>query len=213
VVLLGVVHDHPASIYRVQQRVEALDPDVLALELSPMAVPLFEQHAAVEQTPPVLGGEMSAAIQAASCARIAGIDGPSPRFLGRLFRTLHRETGSPEAVSAVSKRVVSVTKHALLCRLAAILAASTGLRVEVGETVAHDCTWRDDPETQAADETRQIQQAETLLKTLARPEASVCRARARETHMADRLSTLRERGDVVAVVGVGHLDAVAERID
>jgi pheromone shutdown protein TraB len=213
VILLGVVHDHPASIYRVQKRVEALEPDVLALELSPIAVPLFEQYASVEQTPPVLGGEMSAAIQTASCDRIVGIDGPSTRFLGRLLHTLLREEGSPAAISAVSKRAASVTKYALLCRLAAHLAAATGMRVEVGGSTSHDCTRRDEPAVQAAEEHRQIRQAETLLETLSRSDASTYRARAREAHMVNRLSALRADGDVAAVIGVGHLDAVADRLD
>lgn len=212
IVLLGVVHDHPASIYRVRQNIDAIDPDLLALEVSPIAVPLFEQYAAVERTPPALGGEMSAAIQAADSPEIVGIDGPSTRFFGRLVRTLLRETDSPEAVRTISKRTASVTKYALLCRLGAVLAASTGLRVAVGDASTHDCGWTDEPQEQAADERRQIRQAETLLKTLARPDASDYRAKTREAHMADRLSMLRDDGDVAAVVGVGHLDAVADRL-
>jgi hypothetical protein len=35
VVLVGVVHDHPASVFRVTRLVERFAPDVLALELPP----------------------------------------------------------------------------------------------------------------------------------------------------------------------------------
>jgi pheromone shutdown protein TraB len=45
VVLLGVVHDHPASVHRVRTVVESLDPAVLGLELPPLVTPLFEQFA------------------------------------------------------------------------------------------------------------------------------------------------------------------------
>jgi len=213
VTLVGVVHDHPASIHRVQRCIDALDPDVLALELAPIAVPLFEQYARQgERTPPVFGGEMSAAIQAASCDRVVGIDGPSLPFLGRLLRSLVGDTRSVETVSAVARSLVSVSKDALLCRLAAIVTTWTGVRMEVSPPVSHDCSRTDDPETQAARERRQIRRARATLHAFEPSEASDCRARTREAHMSDRLSTLRSDGDVVAVVGISHLDAIADRL-
>ena len=60
VTLVGVVHDHPASSYRVRQVVEDVDPEVLALELPPISIPLYEQYASSDRNPPVFGGEMSA---------------------------------------------------------------------------------------------------------------------------------------------------------
>jgi hypothetical protein len=39
-----------------------------------MSVPLFEQYAETDRTPPVFGGEMSAAIQAAAPDTTVGID-------------------------------------------------------------------------------------------------------------------------------------------
>ena len=41
VTLLGVVHDHPASVARARIVAEAMGPDVLALELPAAAVPLY----------------------------------------------------------------------------------------------------------------------------------------------------------------------------
>ncbi|ELY94043.1 hypothetical protein [Natrialba taiwanensis] len=43
--LLGVVHDHPASINRVMRVADAVDPAVLALELPPAALPLYRVYA------------------------------------------------------------------------------------------------------------------------------------------------------------------------
>jgi hypothetical protein len=45
VTLVGVVHDHPASVARVRAVVARRRPDVVALELPPLAVGLYEAHA------------------------------------------------------------------------------------------------------------------------------------------------------------------------
>ncbi len=89
VTLVGVVHDHPASVARVRSTVETTEHATLALELPPLALPLFEEYADDARTPPAFGGEMSAAIQA-SDARAVGIDGPSRRFLRTLARHVSR---------------------------------------------------------------------------------------------------------------------------
>ena len=75
VLLVGVVHDHPASIARVVRMVETFPPDTLALELPPLAMPLFRRYAADSQQPPRLGGEMSAAIQSTDAGHDRGPDG------------------------------------------------------------------------------------------------------------------------------------------
>jgi len=93
-----VLHDHPASTYRVRTLIGRVDPAVLALELPPLALPLYDQYATDERTPPTLGGEMSAAIQAADADRVAGIDGPTPGFLRRVASGLHRADASAETV-------------------------------------------------------------------------------------------------------------------
>jgi hypothetical protein len=95
VVLVGVVHDHPASVARVHRVVEATQPDVLALELPPLAVPLYEAHAAEGETPPALGGEFSAAVQAASTDDVVGIVRPSVGFTRTFLRRLSRERAAP----------------------------------------------------------------------------------------------------------------------
>lgn len=48
VILVGVVHDHPASIHRVRTIIDTLEPEVLGLELPSLATPLFEQFAGGE---------------------------------------------------------------------------------------------------------------------------------------------------------------------
>lgn len=220
VVLVGVVHDHPASVVRVRSLLEAETPAVLALELPPLAVALFEHYAADGATgagddgsaPPRFGGEMSAAVHAADGVRVAGIDGPATGFLRHLVGALREEAASASTVRSTVRRVASITRHAVGCRLAASLHAHTSLRVEVDSPTPHDVGWSDAPERQAADERRHVRRARSVMSAFQRTPASRCCETAREAHMAERLEGLREDGDVLAVVGVGHLDAVRERL-
>lgn len=213
VVLTGVVHDHPASAYRVQTIVDAVEPAVLALELPPLAVPLYRRYADDTRTPPDAGGEMSAAIQAASTDTVVGIDGPSRPFLWRLARTLHREDIEPSSVRPLLRGLGSVSIHAVACWLAAGLGRRAPRWLPVDDPVRHDCDPHDTPGQQAADERAQIRRAETVSTVFGQPGAVAIRDDTREAHMADQLATLRQKGTVVAVVGMGHLDPVAERLE
>ncbi|QIO21833.1 hypothetical protein [Haloarcula sp. JP-L23] len=212
VVLVGTLHDHPASAHRVQSVVERESPAVLALELPPLAVPLFEHHATDTMTPPTFGGEMSAAIQAADGAEVVGVDGPSLAFLGRVVATLHRERASLTTVRSTARSVLSLTKTALTRRVAAAFTALTALQMTVDVPTVYDAGWSDDAERQAADERALMETAEAMRSAFDPPPAADVRTTARERHMADRLTTLRARGDVVAVVGQGHVDAVAAHL-
>ncbi len=214
--LVGVVHDHPASTYRARRVVEELDPAVLALELPPISIPLFETYAATERSPPVFGGEMSAAIQAAAPDTAVGIDRPTGGFFQQLGRRILQERPEAETVRSVLSSVLSTTKHALLCRFAAVLAARTSVRLEVDLPTAHDIDWTDSPEEQALDEHKQVRRSRSFMnafRTADRSRATHLEDAAREADMATRLSALRERGDVVAVVGIDHLDSLVERLD
>ena len=210
-VLVGVVHDHPASAYRVKSIVESVDPDVVGVELPPLALPLYERYADVGETPPTFGGELSTAIQATN-GEVVGIDGPSLRFLGRLGRTLYREDVTRSTVSKVLESVGTVTRNAIDCRIAATRMKWSDSQFRVGSPVDHDCEWGDDPREQARDEREQFRRARAVASALGTPEAVRLRETIREDHMAARLETLRRESTVVAVVGLGHLDPLAERL-
>jgi len=207
VVLVGVLHDHPASVYRVRTVVEAVDPDALALELPPLAVPLAAHHAADERTPPALGGEMSAAVQAAGTDRVVGIDGPSVGFLRYLAAELYAEGAAPATVRRAAASLRSVTSRAVTRRATASVAALTAVQVAVDPPTTYDTGRADDPAHQAAEERRRVDTAQSMLQAFRPPPAAAIRRAARERYMADRLGALA--GDVVAVVGLAHLDAVA----
>jgi len=212
VTLVGVVHDHPASVYRVRRVLEAREPDVLALELPPISLSLFEAYARDVRTPPVFGGEMSAAIQAADTDEVVGIDGPTMAFTLALARTLVRERASQSTVRSVIRGLYSVSKDAVRCRLAGTIAALTSVRLEVNTPLVYEVTRDDDPAIQAADERTQVRRARAVMDAFEPSRAVQFRDTTREAHMADQLIRLRQHGNVVAVVGRGHLDAVIDRV-
>ena len=209
ITLVGVVHDHPASVHRVRSLVETIAPETVALELSPLALPLFEAYADDERTPPAFGGEMSAAIQAADC-EVVGIDAPNASFLRRLFARIREERPGRDTVVRVLRGVAGVTKHALTCRVGASVARWTGRTLELDRPVDHECTRRDPPTAQADDERKQASQSLSLLRAFETPEPMHLRDATREECMAARLRELSADGNVVAVVGIDHLDGVSD---
>ncbi|WP_418285712.1 hypothetical protein [Halorubrum sp. DTA46] len=212
VTLVGVVHDHPASVFRVRTVVTDRVPDVLALELPPLSLPLFERYAEDTRTPPVFGGEASAAIQASTTDRVVGIDGPTLPFLRRLAVTLYRKGGSIGTVRGILHGLASVTKNTLRCRLAGSLAAVTSIRLEVDSPVTYATSRVDSPERQAENEHSQITRARAVMDAFEPSRAASFGDDVRETHMADRLAEFRNDGDVVAVVGRHHLEPIAEQL-
>ncbi|PSP66935.1 hypothetical protein BRC70_08630 [Halobacteriales archaeon QH_6_68_27] len=212
VTLVGVVHDHPASIYRVRRTVETVEPDILAVELPPLAVSLYETYADDDESPPAFGGELSAAIEAAGTDDIVGIDGPSPGFVRELGTWLVRERASRRTVTRSLRSLASITKTALPCRVAAAVTRHSSLRVAVGSGTSHETNLEDPPAEQAADERRQIRTAVSVMDAFETP-SSRSRSESRERHMADRLASVRMRGDVVAVVGAGHFDPLCNHIE
>jgi len=219
-VVVGVVHDHPASVYRAGRVVEAAGPDVVAVELPPLALELFESLPPAAADPDATGdstgddanrpNEMSAALAAADGARTVGIDGIDPGFLRGLAGLLRREGATLDTVGDVARSVVGVGQQTLACSVAA----------RRGDTPDHDriprggadyeVTAADPPVVQAEDERRHRSRSRSLLRAIERPHADRLLDAAREDAMARRLARRLEEGTVVAVVGFEHLDPVAD---
>lgn len=210
VLLVGVVHDHPASTYRVASILETVTPDVLALELPPLAVPLFRMYARDVYTPPRMGGEMSTAIQAASDVESVGIDAPNRTYLRMLVGSLTDGPNPASVIPPVLKDVVSSSVQALSCRLGALVGAITPLRLRVYSPIQYDSTLLDSPATQAAQENDHLSQQEAFLQAIQVPRSIQVIDRAREESMVARLRNLRLDGDVVAIIGMEHLDTVEQ---
>ena len=208
--LVGVVHDHPASVHRARAVVRERDPATVALEAPPLAVPLYRAYARGSRTPPTFGGEMSAAAQAArECdADVVGVDAPTADFFARLARNCWAERASLDTLRRVASGVTSVTRHAVVCRAAAAVADRSALRVEVDDPIDHDCDRSDPPEVQARDERRQARRSQSLLRAFDPPRPVQLRDETREECMADRLGSLGD-GETVAILGLDHLDGVA----
>jgi len=212
ITLVGVVHDHPSSVFRVGTIVDREQPDVLALELPSVAVPLYEQYARSQTSPPEYGGEFSRAVQAASTEDVVGIDGPSLGFLRDLVSRLVANRASPETLKRSLHSIASVTRTAVACRLAASVRAWTSRSLSVGSPVTHDISSADHPDAQVADEKRQIRAAVAVQNAFQGTRSSQCRAATREQYMVEQLSSARTRGNVVAIIGAGHFDPITDRL-
>ena len=209
VLVVGVVHDHPASLFRVAHLVETARPAILALELPPLAVPLFRSYARDGRTPPPLGGEMSGAIQAAGDARGVGIDGPSLRYLWVLAGRVGTDTS---VVRAVVRDTLGDVRQAVTTRIGAVVGRYTPLRAQVYDHIGYEVTMFDSPAEQAAHELAHVERQRTFMRAVQVPAGRRAVDDAREATMLGRLRTLRRQGDVVAVVGLDHLDTLGDRL-
>jgi len=213
VTLVGVVHDHPASAFRVRTVVTDRDPDHPCARTAAALAPFFRAVCRGYSHSAGVRRRASAAIQASSTAdHVVGIDGPTLPFLRRLAATLYHEGGSIETVRGVFDGLVSVTKNTLRCRLAGSLAAMTSIRLEVDSPVTYAIDRVDSPGRQAENERHQIARARAVMdafEPLGRLRSvTTCARRTWPT-----ASPFRDDGDVVAVVGRHHLDSVAEQLD
>ncbi|MCU4927069.1 hypothetical protein OB905_13955 [Halobacteria archaeon AArc-dxtr1] len=217
VILVGAVHDHPASVARVERVTERVRPSTLALELPPAAVPLYRTYARDGDSPPEFGGEMSAAIAAAAPeTTIYGIDAPNWSFCRRLFARLVADRVSPSTAKRVVSGLTDATRDALTCRVAATLSHATSVSVVSDDPIEYGCD-SDDPLEQADHERAHVAGVQALLGGVDPDgDRSALRYRdeTRERCMGDRLNDLRSTDDrpVVAVVGIDHLDPLYEAL-
>jgi pheromone shutdown protein TraB len=207
VLLVGVVHDHPASVTRVTRVLELVDPETLAVELPPLAMPLFEQYADDPHRPPRLGGEMSAAIQGTDSPAV-GIDAPTRTYFSRLVERVRDERPSRGVPSRLVRDLGSAVAHALACRVASVLADYTPLRLRVYDPIVHSCSLVDTADVQAADERAFLDRRDALFRAVRPPTSTRLIDGAREAAMSDLLDRARREGSVIAVVGMEHLDDV-----
>lgn len=205
--LVGVVHDHPASVARVEAVLRDSSPETLALELPPLAIPLYRAYAIDDGFSSKAGGEMSAAIRT-SAASVVGIDGPSRGFARVFHRYIEREHLDSGTLERLYESVRTASKRAFRCRLAATRLGRR-LGIEGERPFAYDCDPDGDIEELAADERSHVSMAQSA--TAFSPPHAVHRDAIREDCMATSLRELP--GPIVAVVGIDHLDGLVSRLE
>lgn len=220
-VLVGAVHDHPASAFRARRAVTTLAPDVVGVELPGLALPLFERRAMegasggpggvgdrCRDAEP--GGEFGAALAAAAeiDARRAGIDALGPSFARSLLRELRDRDASLGTARRVLAAVRNVASHAVSCRLAASLGERWPRDPGRDARFDHDVSPGAEPERLAEHEARQLSRSRSVLRALERPMADDVVDAARERTMAANLDGLRSAGGTVAVVGFDHFEGI-----
>ncbi|MFW5905664.1 MAG: hypothetical protein ACOCUO_02330, partial [archaeon] len=211
ILIVGVVHDHPASTYRVAHLIETFSPEILAVELPPLAMPLFREYAKDDYTPPRMGGEMSMALQAFGDGRTVGIDAPNLPYFRRLVERLLDERVSFDLLGVLLSNLAGGSFQALACRVSAVLATTTPLRLRVYRVFEHESSFLDSPSAQAEDEASHISRERGLLNAVKIPRGMQLIESVREESMADRLRDLRVDGDVVAIVGRNHLEGLTSQ--
>lgn len=211
-VLVGTVHDHPASVYRARAVVEAVSPDVIAVEVPPLAAAVFRERAGEDSDVPGFSGEMAAAVDAADSAQVAGIDSFGPSFLGSLLTEAYERGTSVSTLSDVVADLARVQREATLCRAAATFERLTPTVEAAVSSFEHDVTATDPPADQARDERDHVARAVSLHDAVETPPAESLLDSTREENMSARVSSLRDDGVVVAVVGYDHLAPITQHL-
>lgn len=211
ILLVGCVHDHPASVYRVRALIESLVPDVVGVELPGLALPLFERVGRESSGDGTLGGEMSEALAAGAAvgAEPAGIDTLDARFFRSLVGELRRESPPAGTLKRVLASVADVGRHALSCRLSAALGRFGSATPVRRRAYDHEVDDHTPPAAQADDERRQLTRSLSVLRAFEQPVANEVVDAARERTMVANLTAYSEGGTVVAVVGFDHLSAIS----
>lgn len=206
IVLVGVVHDHPASIQRVETIIDALDPGVVAVELPNLLIPSVT--AAIE-TGDRVGGEMSAAIRAAGGTPVVGIDVPSWGLGSAVLAAISTHDPDLSTVARTLRSVGRMVAHTALGRLASRGIPGLPTIRDLEHSQEYDLPADAPPRAQAAHEAAHLGRSTTLLRAFEPPPATRLMDAIREAHMADRLRSVSDENPVVAVVGYSHLDGIA----
>lgn len=209
IVLVGVVHDHPASIHRVEAIIDALDPGAVAVELPDLLIPSFT--AALEAGTSV-GGEMSAAIRAADSTPIHGIDVPSWGLASAVIAAISTHEPNLSTIGRTLRSVGKMVGHTALGRLAHAGVPGMPSVRDLEHSQVYEIPEESTSRMQADHEAAHLGRSTTLLRAFEPPPATQLMDAIRERHMADRLGSVRHEKPVVAVVGYSHLDGIVDAL-
>lgn len=209
IILVGVVHDHPASVHRARTVVDELDPGVLALEVPDAVAPLFEEYAASADAD---GGEMSAAVGAAATDDVVGVDVPGRGALAALRAELESERPTLRTAYRTAGALGKLAAHTVGGWLRSIGVPEEWFGREFERTQEYDCPADATPDEQASHEAAHLRRSTSLMRSFERPPATRILDATRERYMARRLAALGDGAPVVAVLGFSHLDGVEKTV-
>lgn len=209
IVLVGVVHDHPASVHRAEAVVETVAPETVAVELPDVMIPVVEDAVGEGSggDGSVVGGEMAAAL-AAGERSVAGIDVPGRGAWRSVLTELRNERPSPATVLRAIGDGGRIAAHALVGRLAGLGVPGTPAVEDLESHQEYDLSADAAPGVQADHERTHVRRSTTLLRSFDPPPATAFLDAVRERYMVGQLQSISRKGSVVAVVGFGHLDEV-----
>jgi hypothetical protein len=131
---------------------------------------------------------------------------PSRRYLRVLGDRVISGSVPRKHLYAVLKEIISGYGHAVVCWLAALLGKIVPVRLRVYSHLTYESTSLDSPAAQAAHERKHRTDQLTFLRAIEPPPVVAVIDSTREESMEKRLQALRSEGDVVAVIGMEHLD-------
>jgi pheromone shutdown protein TraB len=208
VLLVGVVHDHPASEYRVSALVEAVAPETVALELPEFVVSAAGGGGASS----AVGGEMAAAIEAAGSRPVVGIDVPGRRTGSAFVAELRARRPAARTILRTGQSIARMTAHAVASRLTQSGIPGASSIATLDRSQKYDLPADASPSAQADHEAAHRHRSTTLLRAFEPPPATSVLDAVRERYMAERIESIRRDGPVVAIVGCGHLDGLETRL-
>ncbi|MDZ5810200.1 hypothetical protein U4E84_02370 [Halorubrum sp. AD140] len=206
VVLVGVVHDHPASVFRVASVVDAVEPETIAIEVPSLLVPAYASDR------DGAGGEVTAAIAANPSIPVAGIDIPGRRTLRSVLAELRTSRAPPRTALRTLRSTAEIAARTVAARLSRLGVPGVPTVEQLELTQEYDISAAASPARQADHERAHLRRGMALVDSLTPPPETALLDAIRERQMADRLAALRRAGPVVCVVGFSHLDGVAARL-
>lgn len=153
---------------------------------------------------------MSTAMQAAGEVHAVGIDAPNRVYLRLLVAQLATRPLTGGVIPSVLTDLLRSSAQAVACRVGALVGSITPLRLRVYSPIAYDATLLDSPSEQVTHEAELLSQQRAFVDAIQIPQSNQVIDRAREESLVARLRDLRMDGDVIAVVGLEHIDAIEE---
>jgi len=195
-------------VYRIPAVISALDPALVAIELTGRLVSALGASAPSTDA----GGGMAAAIAAAADRPVVGIDVPSARTAHALVGEIRAQKPSVRTLVRTFTSLGRMGVHTLAGLLNHVgipgIPSVDDLEFDYTYLIPDDAS----PTAQADHERAHLERSTALLRTFEPPASTRFLDTVREHNMARRLESRRDAGPTLAVVGYGHLDELEDTL-